>query len=137
MIFCTNEFGSWRFTLECGCKRASIICDSTPLSELLAISLGSKRALVIKSTFEDLQRVEVPIKFESDSTTALKIIQDGYSAKLSSLSRSIRLTVSTLHQILFTGANSAAYISTDKNTSDIVSKGFVNRFPDCIYDVML
>jgi len=135
-LFCTNEYGNWRFTLESGCKRASIVCDSTPLAELLGISLGSKRACVIKSTMEDLQQVEVPLCFESDSTTALKIIQDGYSAKLSSLSRSIRLTISVLHAIVFSGANSARYINTVENTADIVSKGFVTTFPPCISQVM-
>ena len=136
-LFCTGEFGNWKFTLESGCKRASIICDSTPLAELLGISLGSKRVCVLKSTMEDLQRVEVPIVFESDSQTSLKIIQDGYSSKLSTVSRSIRLTISTLHQLLHTGANSARYVDTTRNCADIVSKGFVNRFPDCIFDVML
>ena len=71
-MFATGEFGNWRFTLEAGCKRASIICDSTPLAELLAMSLGSKRSLVVKSVMEDLQRVEVPIVFESDSTTGVQ-----------------------------------------------------------------
>ena len=133
----TNPDASFRFLLETGCKRASIICDSTPLAETLAVSLGSKRAMIIKSTMEDLQQVEVPIVFESDSTTALKILQDGYSAKLSSQSRSIRLTISTLNHLIHQGANSARYVSTNKNTADVVSKGFITSFPPCIFDFML
>ena len=85
---------------------------------------------------ESLQQCEVPLCFESDNTTALKIIGDGYSSKLSSVSRSIRLTISTLHDLVHDGANSARYVPTEKNVADILSKAFTSSFPPCLADIM-
>ena len=93
---------------EVGALAESLFHEALPALDFWEIILG---------------RNNVPLTVHEDNQACIKVVQKGYSSKLRHLTRTHKIDLSSLKELLDDGTYSMQYINTEDQAADIFTKG--------------
>jgi hypothetical protein len=121
-----GEYGT-DILLDWGSKRQGYVSNSSAESEIIALSYGLNMGILPTTMLSELitNNKNMKTKIYIDSKAAMQAVQASYSIKLRYLSKTQRLSISRLNEILF-GENDlnaeVEYINTVNNIADFFTK---------------
>jgi hypothetical protein len=108
-------------------KRQDATSHSTPESEVVAAELAMrKEGLPGLDAWETILGRKVKLRFHEDNQAACRIIDIGHSSALRHCTRTHRIDLGLLHESFEDEHCSLCYCPTDKQSADILTKGFTD-----------
>jgi hypothetical protein len=119
-----GEASDHQILIDWGSKRQSVIAPSTAAAELNALCVSHDRS------FGPIQNILVEllgwtdIQVFCDNTAAIQIIRNGFSPALRVASKSMKINVGRLHEILTPDEHEGflSYVSSNENPADLFTK---------------
>ena len=97
--------------------------NSTPEAEFVALSHGTLRGLIPMVSFlEALTRRSIGSATGSDSSTAISVVESGYSRKLAYLKKYQRVSIGVIHDWNAQDENGIYKLPTKRNPADVMTK---------------
>ena len=112
-----------RILLDWGVHLQSETAKSTPEAELVAFSDGTTRSSIpIISIMEELMRRCIRCTTGCDNSTAIHVVQTGYSRKMSYVKKYQKISIGLLHDWNQREENLVVKVPTARNPADVLTK---------------
>jgi hypothetical protein len=123
--------GEFLYPLSWASRKQSSVARSTPEAELAAASLATFGSLIpLSIIFDAVLPHHVACTLEEDNTAAEQVIGKGYSAPLRYLSRTHKVNLAALSDVIRDGYVSIVRCSSDDMRGDGMTKAFAaNKWP--------
>lgn len=90
---------------------------------MVSLSYGLfEEGLPMLSFWQTLTNTKTPLVIKEDNEATIKIINKGFSPKLRSLTRTHRVNLGAIHEMIQKDDIKLEYIETDKQAADIFTK---------------
>ncbi len=120
--------GNTFFPLSASSKRQGCVSHSTPEAEIVAANAAVRTAgIPAVILWEYILNRDVRLTLQGDNTATIAIIKSGKSPTLRHISRTHRVNLRWLHDVLCSGAYGIEYVKTDLQAADIFTKPFTNH----------
>ena len=112
------------FPLSWLSRKQTSTSKSTAEAELVSPSLGLfEEAIPMQNFWQMISGHKIPLVIKEDNEAAIKVIRKGFSPKLRSLSRTHRVNIGALHEIIGHDDVRIEHVVTKEQAADIFTKG--------------
>jgi hypothetical protein len=112
------------FPLSWLSRKQTSTSKSTAEAELVSLSLGLfDEGIPMQNFWQMISGYKVPLVIKEDNEAAIKVVRKGFSPKLRSLSRTHRVNIGAIHEIITHDDVRLEHETTKKQAADIFTKG--------------